>query len=122
MVEEQIALEPNVYKKYIPMTEQAFYTLLSLLEQRHGYSIMQYASKISGGRVKLGAGTLYGLLARLSEDKLIELISAVGKRKTYTITFLGMAVLQSECERLHHQLSTAMSVISAEEGEQKTPV
>ena len=99
------------------MTEPAFYTLLSLLEQRHGYSIMQYAAKISGGRVNLGAGTLYGLLARLREDQLIEMVSAEGKRKTYSITFLGMAVLQSECERLHHQLSTAMSVISAGDGE-----
>ncbi len=110
-------MEPELYKKYIPMTEPAFYTLLSLLESRHGYSIMQYAAQISGGRVSLGAGTLYGLLARLCADKLIEMVSAVGKRKTYRITFLGMAVLQSECERLHHQLSTAMGVISADEGE-----
>ncbi len=110
-------MESNVYKRYIPMTEPAFYTLLSLLEQRHGYSIMQYAERISGGRVNLGAGTLYGLLARLREDKLIEMVSEAGKRKTYSITFLGMAVLQNECERLHHQLSTAMSVISADEGE-----
>ncbi len=110
-------MEPDVYKKYIPMTEPAFFTLLSLLEQKHGYSIMRYAAKISGGRVNLGAGTLYGLLARLREDKLIEMVSNIGKRKTYSITLLGMAVLQSECERLHHQLSTAMSVISSDAGE-----
>ncbi len=96
------------------MTEPAFYTLLSLLEYRHGYSIMQYASSISDGRISLGAGTLYGLLARLCEDGLIEMVAAAGKRKTYGITLLGMEVLRNECERLHHQLSTAMAVISAD--------
>ncbi len=109
-------MDSDVFKRYTPMTEPAFYTLLSLLEQRHGYSIMQYASAISEGRINLGAGTLYGLLARLHLDGLIEMVSAVGKRKTYGITFLGMEVLQRECERLHHQLSTAISVISAEAG------
>lgn len=110
-------MEEKLAKKYIPMTEPTFYTLLALLEQRHGYSIMQYVSQISQLRVKLGAGTLYGLLARLCDDGMIQMVSDNGKRKTYFITLNGMTALQLECERLHHQLSTAMAVISQGAGE-----
>ena len=47
------------------LTEAVYYILLSLLEPRHGYGIMQNAESLSNGRVKLAAGTLYGALNTL---------------------------------------------------------
>ena len=46
----------------IALTEAVFYILLSLNEPLHGYGIMQNAEKLSHGRVKLAAGTLYGAI------------------------------------------------------------
>ena len=46
----------------IALTEAVYYILLSLLSPRHGYGIMQNAETLSGGRVKLAAGTLYGAI------------------------------------------------------------
>jgi DNA-binding PadR family transcriptional regulator len=42
------------------MTETIFYILLSLHRPMHGYGIMQNAEQLTGGRVVMGAGTLYG--------------------------------------------------------------
>ena len=49
----------------LPLTEAAFYVLVSLVEPRHGYGIMQDVSAISGNRASLGPGTLYGALTHM---------------------------------------------------------
>ena len=41
------------------LTEPMYYILLMLSEPQHGYGIMQEIEKHTGGRVKVGAGTLY---------------------------------------------------------------
>ena len=58
-------------KKLDTLTEPMYYVLLSLVEERHGYGVMQYASQLTGGRVAIGAGTLYALLDRFERDGLI---------------------------------------------------
>ena len=47
------------------LTEAVYYILLSLLTPMHGYGIMQNTESLSGGRVKLAAGTLYGAINSL---------------------------------------------------------
>ena len=49
------------------LTEAVFYILLSLDRPLHGYGIMQNVEDLSGGRVRLAAGTLYGALSTLTE-------------------------------------------------------
>ncbi|OJV81187.1 MAG: PadR family transcriptional regulator [Cellulomonas sp. 73-92] len=50
------------------MTEQAYLVLLALADgPRHGYGVVQAVVTLSDGRVRLGAGTLYGVLDRLVE-------------------------------------------------------
>ena len=50
----------------LPLTEPVLLVLLSLAEQpRHGYSIIKDVEQMSGGRVLLSTGTLYGALQRL---------------------------------------------------------
>ena len=49
------------------LTESTYYILLSLYHPQHGYGIMQETQQLSGGRVRLAAGTLYGALNALCE-------------------------------------------------------
>ena len=47
------------------LTESTYYILLALAQPRHGYGVMQQTERVSGGRVRLAAGTLYGALNSL---------------------------------------------------------
>ena len=89
---------------FIPLTETTFLILLALLEPRHGYGIMQVAAQLSGGRVKIGPGTLYGAINVLVKQGLIErrgeMESEGERRKIYALTALGDGVVRLESERL----------------------
>lgn len=86
----------------IALTEAVFYILLSLEKPLHGYGIMQNAEKLSNGRVRLAAGTLYGAINTLLEKGWI--ISVAGeagdRKKEYVITESGKAAVLAELERL----------------------
>ncbi len=99
-----------------PLTESYFYILLCMYHNPlHGYGIMQESLKLSGGRVKIGSGTMYGAVSNmLKKDWIREVISAgtdeKNKRK-YELTELGKEVLDSEIERLRELLASADQVI-----------
>lgn len=82
------------------MTEAEYYVLLALREPMHGYALMTEISNVSGGRVVMGPGTLYGVLTRMQKEGLIRLAADDGRRKTYELTNLGLHALRSEYERL----------------------
>ena len=83
-----------------PMTEAAYYILLALTKPIHGYGMMQRIKELSGGRIAMGPGTLYGVLTRMNKDGWIELTEEDGRRKNYTITNKGRQALQTEYSRL----------------------
>ena len=83
-----------------PMTEAMFYVMLALLEPLHGYGIMEKIADITHGRIKMGPGTLYGILTRMENEKLIVLEEDDGRRKTYRLTANGVDALHHEYERL----------------------
>ena len=83
-----------------PMTEAAYYILLALTKPGHGYGMMQRIKELSGGRIAMGPGTLYGVLTRMNKDGWIELTENDGRRKNYTITDKGRQALQNEYDRL----------------------
>lgn len=85
---------------YIPMSETAYYILLSLLAPRHGYSIMQHVEQITSGRIRLGAGTLYGSLSKMEKGGLIEIVLEEQNRKIYKITDAGHVILKTEIDRI----------------------
>lgn len=85
---------------YIPMSEPSFLVLYSLLHENHGYGIMQNASRLTQGRVSLGAGTVYTILYKMENDGLIEVTREVERRKLYCITPAGRKVLTAEMERI----------------------
>ncbi|AWE07123.1 PadR family transcriptional regulator [Lysinibacillus sp. 2017] len=83
-----------------PMTEAMYYVLLALMRPNHGYQLMQAVTQVSNGRLKMGPGTLYGVLSRMQKDGLILLTNDDGRRKTYEITELGEQALRIEYNRL----------------------
>lgn len=83
-----------------PMTEAMYYILLSLLKPGHGYGMMQRIKELSGGRLEMGPGTLYGVLSRMNKEGLITLTGEEGRRKNYAITEAGRAALLAEYGRL----------------------
>ena len=95
---------------HLPLTPAVFHILLALAEgERHGYSVMQEVEQRTGGIVCMGPGTLYGSLKRMMASGLIE---AAGdedgeRRRHYSLTKLGRAVLQAEAERLETLVDAA---------------
>src|SRR2546427_9328112 len=87
------------------MQEPTFLILTALAAQaQHGYGIMTDVERISEGRVRLRAGTLYAALDRLRSDGLIaadrEEIVDARLRRYYRITDEGRQQLTAEVARL----------------------
>ena len=75
--------------------------LLSLLRQdRCGTEIVQYVDDTTAGRVSLGPGTLYTILAKFEEEGLIRETAVEGRKRTYAITDRGRALYRQELSRL----------------------
>ncbi len=87
-------------KDFTPMSETAYYILLSLTDERHGYAIMQYVSELTHNRINLGPGTLYGTLSKIEKANLVMITRQENKRKYYKITKLGEEILEAEIERI----------------------
>ncbi len=100
----------QILKKYIPMTETTYYTLLALREDRHGYAIMQFVSELTENRIRMGTGTLYTMLGRLVEDGLITIVSNENGKKVYHLTQLGEKILKKELARLRKQLKNGEDI------------
>lgn len=100
-------------KKLDTLTEQMYYVLLALTEERHGYGIMQDTAALTGGRVIIGAGTLYALLSRFEADGLIRLSAERDNRKYYRLTEEGRRVLEEELRRLQRQAADGERVRGA---------
>ncbi len=98
-------------KKYRPMTETTYYTLLAMTEPRHGYAVMQFVSSLTEGRIRLGTGTLYTMTGRLMEDGLIAMVAQENGKKTYRITQVGRELLELETERLRCQLANGLEIL-----------
>jgi len=105
--------------KAFALTEPVLLVLLSLAEQpRHGYSILKDIESMSGGRVLLSTGTLYGALQRLLDNGWIERVEeedAPRDRRTYKLTSRGRRNLQAEIERMRHVTKLASLRVSRKE-------
>lgn len=83
------------------LTEPMYYVLMSLLwQERCGTEIMQAVDDATAGRVVLGPGTLYTILAKFEEEQLIRETAVEGRRRTYAITDRGRALFREELSRL----------------------
>ena len=82
------------------LTEPMYYILLALTEECCGVDIMDRFRTLSQGRVTVGPGTLYAMLAKFEEKDIIRLTAADGRRKSYIITDAGREELRKEYNRL----------------------
>ncbi|GFN32176.1 PadR family transcriptional regulator [Paenibacillus xylaniclasticus] len=107
--------------EWLPLTEAFYYILVALYPaEAHGYAIMQDVERMSGGRVRIGAGTLYTALSALQKKGLIanapDIDSADSRRKHYTITDSGRLVLQAEMERMEELLQSGRAAMEQSRG------
>jgi DNA-binding PadR family transcriptional regulator len=93
-------MERKIFQKYMPMTETAYYILLSLKGRRHGYSVMQHIEKLTKGRLKIGPGTVYTTLFKMERDGLIRVVREEARRKIYQQTSSGKELINLERQRL----------------------
>ena len=87
-------------EQFQTLTEPMYYILLALTEECCGVDIMEKVKEISRGRVLVGPGTLYAMLAKFEENGVIRLTTSEGRRKSYVITDVGREMLKKEYERL----------------------
>ncbi|GAA2891184.1 PadR family transcriptional regulator [Actinoplanes cyaneus] len=100
------------------MREPTFWILTALAaEPRHGYGVLQEVSRLTGGQVKLLAGTLYAALDRLTAEGLVEAdhdeVVDGRSRRYYRLTSDGATALEAEAERLRLSARTARQQLAA---------
>lgn len=95
------------------LTEAVYYILLSLHAPLHGYGIMQKVEGLSGGRVKLAAGTLYGALDTLLKKCWIRTLPGEknSRKKEYEVTGAGRASARAELARLRELVANGESIL-----------
>jgi DNA-binding PadR family transcriptional regulator len=109
----------------LPLTPVKLNILLALAdEERHGYGIGVEVRERTGGKMRLGPGTLYGSLKRMVDGGLVEEVEAseslsdeqpngaprrydAERRRYYRLTGFGERVLGAELARLERVVKTA---------------
>jgi DNA-binding PadR family transcriptional regulator len=96
----------------VVMREPTYYILTTLLDgPLHGYGIIKRTEELSDGRIRLAAGTLYGALDRLLDEKQVEVDGEEqvnGRlRRYYRLTDVGRASLVAEVTRMKSAIAAA---------------
>ena len=90
------------------LTETMLYVLMSFLrEERCGAQVVEFIQRRTDGRVKMGPGTLYAILANFEEEGLIRETEVEGRKRTYQLTEKGRELYREEIERLRACLADA---------------
>ncbi|TCZ69674.1 PadR family transcriptional regulator [Paenibacillus albiflavus] len=97
--------------KNLPLTETVYYILLAVMEPAHGYLILQKVEVLSGGQVRMAAGTLYGAIENLLKLNYIQQISNEGRRKIYVITAYGRDILLQDMARMKHMIEVTQTLL-----------
>ena len=88
-------------------SDPALLILSSLADgNKHGYAMISDIETMTG--VRLGAGTMYGALARLESAGLIKAIASKDRRRPYQLTAKGIAVLRGQLALLQKLASTGL--------------
>jgi DNA-binding PadR family transcriptional regulator len=121
MGEKHMKPEPDNHA-VLPLTETTFFILLCLSPgPKHGYAIMKEVNQMSDGRIAFSTGTLYGALKRLLDlgwilrsDDETEVEDETGRsRKDYSLSSLGMRILNLEVNRMQSLVRLATSAQSS---------
>jgi DNA-binding PadR family transcriptional regulator len=98
-----------------PLTPAVFHILLALADgEKHGYAIMKEVESQTGGRIKMGPGTLYGSIKRMLAASLIQETAARPdpeldneRRRYYQLTGVGETALKTESQRMEQAVQAA---------------
>jgi len=93
------------------LSEPMYYILLALTEECCGVDVMRRVTELSCGRVTVGPGTLYTLLARFQESMAIREIGIDGRKRAYRITSLGLELLTQEYQRLQSMADDGRAIM-----------
>jgi DNA-binding PadR family transcriptional regulator len=93
---------------YQPLTPAVFHILLALADgEKHGYGIMKSIEDHTDGALRMGAGTLYSTLQRLTEAGWVVEVTPPRaqsardeRRRFYRLTNGGRQALSVEVRRL----------------------
>ncbi len=105
----------------MPLRSPTYFILASLIgEPLHGYGVAKRAEALSGGAVKLAAGTLYGALDRLVAEGMVEVDreeQVQGRRRRYyRITEAGTQVLTAEATRMREAANVVTDLLGRRTG------
>jgi DNA-binding PadR family transcriptional regulator len=102
-----------------PLSEPVLLILTSLADQpRHGYALIQDIESLSGGRVRMSTGTLFGALRRLLEDGWIQRFEQADtsrQKQAYRLTAAGRRQLQLELDRMKQLTRAGFARLKAAE-------
>lgn len=87
-------------ESYMPLSETAYYILLSLKIPRHGYGIIKYVDELTNGRIVLGSGTIYTTLGKVKKSEFISVYQDQERKTVYELTAKGERLLELEVERI----------------------
>jgi DNA-binding PadR family transcriptional regulator len=101
----------------LPLTPAVLHIQLALADEaKHGYGIMKAVEEMTGGKVTMGPGTLYGAIKRMLQAGLIEEIDEQidpdlddERRRYYRLTPFGKRVLKAEVARLADLMKVAQA-------------
>ena len=102
-------------ERFKTLTEQMFYLLLCLHQERRGMEILERVQEMTGGRVRIGSGTLYDLLEQFTAEGMIQEVRAEGRRRSYIITEKGRQMLDREYRRIRSQAADYEHLLGKEE-------
>jgi DNA-binding PadR family transcriptional regulator len=112
-----VVTQTNLERK--PLTEPVLLILTSLASQpRHGYALIKDIEALSGGRVQMSTGTLFGALRRLLEDGWIERFEqddTARQKQAYRLTASGRTQLQAELDRMRQLTRAGFARLRASE-------
>src|ERR1700691_1601868 len=107
-----------------PLTEPVLLILTSLADQpRHGYALIQDIESLSGGRVRMSTGTLFGAIHRLLNDGWIERFEQEDtsrQKQAYRLTAAGRKQLQLELDRMKQLTRAGFARLRASEAPYET--
>lgn len=93
-------------------SDTVLYILMSLKIPRRCCGISDYIERITDGRVKPGAGTVYSTVSRMRRKKIITVYDNRSYGTVYELTALGQNILQGQKDRIE-RLHNAIGLSSA---------
>jgi DNA-binding PadR family transcriptional regulator len=98
------------------LTDTAFYIMLTLVNAKHGYSIMKSIEEMTNNTFSVGPASMYTTIRKLLEANFIELLEEQGdKKKTYIMTAEGLQLLKKEVNRRKTMVQLAEQIFEEKE-------